>query len=616
METTKKTRIAIIGLGPRGLGVLERLICNSQLQEYAHVEFEVYLIEPNLPGAGVHHIEQKEYMFLNTPTELPTLFPGNIFGNSILAREGLSFSEWGNQVWKNSNPSIDFLPDTYLPRSLMGEYLNWVFNEITKKLPKNLNLNFVNAAAESIDKNADTYNIYTNNNQMVSVENIFLTIGQADRAELKDEDPYIVSNPYPIDKKLKIKAGDNIVLNGMGLVAFDIMLELTIGRGGHFFRNANGDLEYKKSQLEPQIYIFSKSGIPYRARPIGQSPNYLEPIVLTRQEVKKVRQEIGGCLDFERDIMPLLLNEMSVFYYLTSTQKVHGLEQAMVELERLKKIIEAGKLEDWLNQMQQNFGIFNPISLIKHNVSDYLSTSETYKQWFEDYLDKDITEARKGLAESPIKSALEAILAVREGIREAVDFGGLIESSWLNFFAKISPMINMNSIGPELLRIEEFLALIKAGIINISLGPNPIIIKKNNQKVTVQSRYWKNTKIQADLFCEAHLKTFELRQWKSHFIQSLLEKKFIQSNSEKYPGLVGAEVNEFYQAISKEFDDNRIWILGPMCEGSTYYNYYVPIKDHKNPSPPFLEAQKAVSSMLSFLDEERAVINKKMSCSF
>ena len=174
-------------------------------------------------------------------------------------------------------------------------------------------------------------------------------------------------------------------------------------------------------------------------------------------------------------------------------------------------------------------------------------------------------------------------MLVREGIREAVNFGGLTNESWKQFFSMIPGLINKNSIGPELARIEELLALINCGTVDISLGPNPLEELGLNSIQLVSPHY--SLKCQVDLVCEAYLRSYELTDWSSTVVSSLLGAGLIQGNSNRASGIPGIVVSDSYRVVSPNLTtEEGVWALGIICEGSTYYNNYVPIvSDKKSP---------------------------------
>lgn len=57
-------KIAIVGLGPRGLSIFERLLSAAELLPDQYIDLAIF--EPNKPGCGVHVVEQPGYLMLNT----------------------------------------------------------------------------------------------------------------------------------------------------------------------------------------------------------------------------------------------------------------------------------------------------------------------------------------------------------------------------------------------------------------------------------------------------------------------------------------------------------------------------------------------------------------------
>ena len=53
--------MAIVGMGPRGLTVLERLVANQRAQKSGTIQFD-----PNSPGTGCHDTDQAAHLLVNT----------------------------------------------------------------------------------------------------------------------------------------------------------------------------------------------------------------------------------------------------------------------------------------------------------------------------------------------------------------------------------------------------------------------------------------------------------------------------------------------------------------------------------------------------------------------
>ena len=65
-----------------------------------------------------------------------------------------------------------------------------------------------------------------------------------------------------------IPRSDTVAVEGMGLVAVDVVMALTLGRGGSFVENGDR-LRYVRSGDEPALRLFSRSGFPYCAKAVA-----------------------------------------------------------------------------------------------------------------------------------------------------------------------------------------------------------------------------------------------------------------------------------------------------------------------------------------------------------
>src|SRR5690606_8633404 len=84
--------VAIVGAGPRGTSVMERLLARHT-QEGADRPLHIHLIDPFPPGAGhVWRTEQSRLYLMNTQSFFPTLIPDQGVAAKPLA--GCTFNQW------------------------------------------------------------------------------------------------------------------------------------------------------------------------------------------------------------------------------------------------------------------------------------------------------------------------------------------------------------------------------------------------------------------------------------------------------------------------------------------------------------------------------------------
>ncbi len=90
-HTMKRYSITIIGMGPRGLSILERVAAFARASACL---LQVNLVEPGECGPGVHGPQLAPHLLCNTEAGLLTIFPaqGTLALGSVCA--GATLAEW------------------------------------------------------------------------------------------------------------------------------------------------------------------------------------------------------------------------------------------------------------------------------------------------------------------------------------------------------------------------------------------------------------------------------------------------------------------------------------------------------------------------------------------
>ena len=68
----KRYSVTILGMGPRGLSVLERI---AALAGSRQLLLDINLIEPGECGPGAHAVRQPQHLLINTVASQVTMFP-------------------------------------------------------------------------------------------------------------------------------------------------------------------------------------------------------------------------------------------------------------------------------------------------------------------------------------------------------------------------------------------------------------------------------------------------------------------------------------------------------------------------------------------------------------
>src|SRR5580704_12406437 len=122
----------IVGMGPRGLSLLEQINrCAGDLR----VRLVLHLVDPGETGQGSHPSEQPAHLLVNTLASQITMFSLLDPDNPGAGNRGPSLTEWarsagyrrfGNLFARVGDPfGLELDDDDYLPRSILGEYLSW-----------------------------------------------------------------------------------------------------------------------------------------------------------------------------------------------------------------------------------------------------------------------------------------------------------------------------------------------------------------------------------------------------------------------------------------------------------------------------------------------------------
>ncbi|WP_051948557.1 FAD/NAD(P)-binding protein [Streptomyces scabiei] len=344
--------IALVGAGPRGTSVLERLCASAPELLRPGTRLTVHVVDPAPPGPGqVWRTAQSPHLLMNTVASQVTLFTDDSVDCSGPIRPGPSLYEWATGGKRNSDGSHqpcgpdELGPDDYPTRAQYGRYLEWVFAEVVRGAPPGIRVEVHATRAVRLDDAPDdapgggqrltlaTGRVLTGLAAVVLTQGHLPTV--PDRTE-RDLTAYAArhglrhfppANPADLDLS-PVAPGEPALLRGLGLNFFDHMALLTTGRGGRFVHDAGqeggedggkGALRYVPSGHEPRLYAGSRRGVPYQARGDNSKGPYGRhtPLVLTPEVIAAFRKraDSGEAPDFLAEIWPLVAKEVETVYY-------------------------------------------------------------------------------------------------------------------------------------------------------------------------------------------------------------------------------------------------------------------------------------------------------------
>lgn len=251
-------RLAIVGLGPRGLGALEALVRQATAEGPG---LEVDLFDPmSWPGAGPNFApDQSPLCRLNIP--LRAVRPG---ASPVAGGGPGGFADWLGADGGD--------PDHFPARAELGGYLAARMARLVASGPPGLTLTHRPLAVHGIDmaeRGQGWLLTDTDGATHGPYAEVLLTQGQPDTAPDKQlarwQDHAAASGAtllpaYPADRLLAAAgdwAGRSVAIRGLGLATLDVLRLLTQGQGGRFEGG-----RYAASGREPaRILPFSRDGL-------------------------------------------------------------------------------------------------------------------------------------------------------------------------------------------------------------------------------------------------------------------------------------------------------------------------------------------------------------------
>ena len=565
MVSTEKLQLAIVGLGPRGLSVAERLCASAESLLPQGRELVIHIIDPHVADGGqVWRSTQDRVLLMNTVACQVTVFVDDTVDCAGPVVTGPSLYEWARSIALVGSPNVPEAdrveaaalgPDDYPSRAFYGSYLQWARDRMIWTAPPAVSFESHQATAVDVrDTPNGLQEVVLNNGEILGdLQAVVLALGHmphrlgeseaalsrfADRHGLRYIAP---SNPADVSLDA-IAPGESVILRGLGLNFFDYMALFTLGRGGTFVRKPDGALSYLPSGREPKLIAGSRRGVPYHARGKNQKgsagrhqPRYVTPEVIERL---RTRADAGAPADFRRDIWPMIDQEVRTVYYATLVQErrcicdadeftamfaaaepaavpIFGDPLAVEESDAQRTVLAKFDIDpeqrwDWRK-------IAAPFT------DDDLVSTQRFRAWLRSYLDLEVTEAGKGNVTGPRKAALDVLRDLRNEIRLLVDHGGLSGDSYRDELQRWYMPLNAHlSIGPPAERIEQFAALMDAGVLEV-LGPD-VRVECTNGRFIAHSGACPDLIVQATTLIEARLPETDVHRTTDPLLRALLDR--------------------------------------------------------------------------------------------
>jgi FAD-NAD(P)-binding len=477
-------RIAVVGSGPRGLIVVERLAARLA-EEDSGQPVEIHLIDAVEVGAGrIYRTDQPEWFLMNTVAGMVSAFSGVPDEGPTRAGSGPSLYEW----WRERDPE-NASPDGYAPRAEYGRYTRFLLDAVEANLPEHALIVRTRGYVDDVVRAGDGYRLTLSTGAELLADQVVLTTGHSTvdpvgrELELAEfaagrQGVRYVGGESPADMPLDtIEPGTPVGIIGLGLSFYDVMAALTLGRGGRFVADGAG-LRYLPSGREPVLVAGSRSGMPVPARGRNQKPPRYSyrPLLFTPDNIRS--RTPTGPLDFRVDVYPWLICEVNLVYYATMLRHGAGDGDEDAFTDEVTRAAEGNVVPDVAAVAAgHDLGHVPPLDLdeLAHPFAGReFDSRASFDEEMRAIVAADLAEAANGNVDSPLKAALDVLRDCRGPIMKMADFSGFNPVSHRrDFVGWYAARCAFLAAGPPADRLRQVLALMEAGVLRV-IGPGAV----------------------------------------------------------------------------------------------------------------------------------------------
>ncbi|WFP17190.1 FAD/NAD(P)-binding protein [Citricoccus muralis] len=492
--------IAVIGAGPRGVSFLERLLAQLSRDTLSQ-RVRIVVCEPHQVGPGrVWSTEQSELLLMNTPSFYPTAAAtaGTGLADSGV---GLTFDQW-RQSTARVNATLH--RNDYPPRAVYGAYLRELSDRVRAALENHPAVQDYTIVSENIVEVVEAehagYSLATESGRVLQADHVVLALGHGEarlnrnQQQLLDASESVGLNYIPPNLPAEvdyasIPAGADVLIRGMGLNFFDALSQFTQARGGTYVETGRGPgqrFDYVPSGQEPVLHAGSRRGTPYfpKAETDAFVPHGVTLRYLTDANVQRLLDQ-DEQVDFQRDLWPLIHRDVVRAYYDTLVQEkpetfgaVTTARNFYTHLVTMLEVSDRGEpltrrhVEDALRDFGLDQQPFDIRSLSQPIADSSFATSEEYQREVHDVLVQLCEHAAAG-ERSAVMMAIGTLHAARLVVKRLVAEQRVSDPSRLRDIAGwFEPLVEGLASGPPLERIEQLLAVSRAGLVQF-IGPAP-----------------------------------------------------------------------------------------------------------------------------------------------
>lgn len=529
--------IAIVGVGPRGVSVIDRIGALVSEQVSSTEELELHLIDDSQLGAGrIWNTSQTRTLCMNTLAGAVTLFTEPNSTVSAPVRPGPNMYEWiqltlGHELEEQPTKAektalFQKHPQKSLPdfedemrvtepysnpsRALYGEYINWCYQVALAELPTNVKVTEHLSKAVGVTASSDdAFDIIElSDGTICRADSTIIASGWTIPALNPQEQEFAASEAVwvrpnsPAEQDFsKLPAGEDVLVRGLGMSFYDLMALVTIDRGGRFEDDpaTRSGMRYIPSGQEPHLLVSSGRGYPFLPKSDYKS---LPPAPVNHRlmaTLEKLKNE--DRIDFGVEVRPAIIKDAYEAYYIKLAE-LHP-EAVTASLEEILDIIEKATpesiAEDMADVVPNPENRFN-IERWRKPLAGVEGTIEEVTEHIAQCLEQDIEDAADG-HENAFKAGMWSVSSARTPASILGSMGRYTWESRQTEYKNFDGLGQMVGSGPPLFRCRQLLAAIDAGVVQF-IGQRPKVRVEGDEFVATSPSTHEEirTKYLADAF--------------------------------------------------------------------------------------------------------------------
>ena len=332
--------IAIVGAGPRGVGLLERLA--ASVPELHPEPLTVHLIDPYPAGAGrIWRHDQSPLLAMNSMAADVTMYTDESVVCAGPVRPGPSFWDWARHEREHGDPDAlgpelaaelrAVTASTFPTRRLQSAYLERVLRDVIAGLPSGMRVQLHRGVATGLVEDGEAQLVTLADGSVLRADAVVLASGHLDAEPTADELELAAQAAasglrylppeQTTDTDLSVLGpAETVLVRGMGLAFIDLIVLLFEGRGGRFEPDGSGPagdgLRYVQSGAEPRLVVGSPRGAPYHSKTHYQlragrpplprffGPDAVDPLI-----------SAGRPVELRERVWPLMAKEIAWGWY-------------------------------------------------------------------------------------------------------------------------------------------------------------------------------------------------------------------------------------------------------------------------------------------------------------